>query len=288
MKQITVISGKGGTGKTSLTASLSTIIQNKVIADCDVDAPDLHLILNPKIKKTMVFHGLKLAKRDVERCIRCMKCYENCRFGAINRELDIDRDKCEGCGVCSYVCPVDAISMVDRDTGFVYTSETRFGPFVYGILRTAEEASGKLVFQVRQEAMRMAEERNLDLILIDGPPGIGCPVVASLSGVDIALIVAEPTKSGIHDMERVLEVVEHFGVRPLVCINKYDLRIENSIEIEEFCRRKGIEVVGKIPFDEGFIGALINGKSIVEYDPESEASKRIVEMWERIENRLGE
>jgi len=259
MKQITVISGKGGTGKTSLTAALSTIIRNKVIADCDVDAPDLHLLLNPKIKKTMVFHGLKLAERDVEKCIRCMKCYENCRFDAINEELDIDEDKCEGCGVCSYVCPVDAISMVDRDTGFIYTSETRFGPFVYGILKTAEEASGKLVSMVRESAITLARDKNMDMIIIDGPPGTGCPVIASLSGVDIALIVTEPTKSGIHDMERVLKVVEHFRVKPLVCINKYDLNIENSLKIEEFCKRNRIEVVGKIPFDERFTTALING-----------------------------
>ncbi len=286
MKQITVISGKGGTGKTSLTAALSTIIRNKVIADCDVDAPDLHLLLNPKIKKTMVFHGLKLAERDVEKCIRCMKCYENCRFDAINEELDIDEDKCEGCGVCSYVCPVDAISMVDRDTGFIYTSETRFGPFVYGILKTAEEASGKLVSMVRESAIALARDKNMDMIIIDGPPGTGCPVIASLSGVDIALIVTEPTKSGIHDMERVLKVVKHFGVKPLVCINKYDLNIENSLKIEEFCKRNKIEVVGKIPFDERFTTALINGKSIVEYDAECEATKKIFDMWSRIKGRL--
>jgi len=286
MKQITVISGKGGTGKTSLTAALSTIIRNKVIADCDVDAPDLHLLLNPKIKKTMVFHGLKLAERDVEKCIRCMKCYENCRFDAINEELDIDEDKCEGCGVCSYVCPVDAISMVDRDTGFIYTSETRFGPFVYGILKTAEEASGKLVSMVRESAITLARDKNMDMIIIDGPPGTGCPVIASLSGVDIALIVTEPTKSGIHDMERVLKVVEHFRVKPLVCINKYDLNIENSLKIEEFCKRNKIEVVGKIPFDERFTTALINGKSIVEYDAECEATRKIFDMWSRIKGRL--
>ena len=286
MKQITVISGKGGTGKTSLTAALSTIIRNKVIADCDVDAPDLHLLLNPKIKKTMVFHGLKLAERDVEKCIRCMKCYESCRFDAINEELDIDEDKCEGCGVCSYVCPVDAISMVDRDTGFIYTSETRFGPFVYGILKTAEEASGKLVSMVRESAITLARDKNMDMIIIDGPPGTGCPVIASLSGVDIALIVTEPTKSGIHDMERVLKVVEHFRVKPLVCINKYDLNIENSLKIEEFCKRNRIEVVGKIPFNERFTTALINGKSIVEYDAECEATRKIFDMWSRIKGRL--
>ena len=257
MKQITIISGKGGTGKTSITAAIATIAKNKVIADCDVDAPDLHLILNPRVKKTMIFHGLKLAKRDKEKCIGCMKCYESCKFDAISDDLEINKDRCEGCGVCQYVCPTDAISMIDRDTGYVYIADTRFGPFSYGVL-----------------------------IIIDGPPGIGCPVIASLSGVNTALIVVEPTKSGIHDMERILKVAEHFRVDPLVCINKYDLSIENSIEIEEYCRKNNLEIVGKIPFDERFVNALINGKSIIEYDKECEASRRLVDMWNRIERRL--
>lgn len=286
MKQITIISGKGGTGKTSVTAAIATIAKNKVIADCDVDAPDLHLILNPRVKKTMIFHGLKLAKRDKEKCIGCMKCYESCKFDAISDDLEINKDRCEGCGVCQYVCPTDAISMIDRDTGYVYIADTRFGPFSYGVLRTSEEASGKLVSMVRQNALALAEEKKLDLIIIDGPPGIGCPVIASLSGVNTALIVVEPTKSGIHDMERILKVAEHFKVDPLVCINKYDLSIENSIEIEEYCRKNNLEIVGKIPFDERFVNALINGKSIIEYDKECEASRRLVDMWNRIERRL--
>lgn len=288
MKQLTIISGKGGTGKTSITAAIATIAKNKVIADCDVDAPDLHIILNPKIRKTMVFHGLKIAVMDREKCIGCMKCYENCRFDAISDELEINRDRCEGCGVCSYVCPTDAISMEERDTGYVYVADTRFGPFSYGILKTAEEASGKLVSAVRENAIKLAEEKKADLIIIDGPPGIGCPVIASLSGVNAALIVVEPTKSGIHDMERIIDVTDHFKIKPLICINKYDLNIENSIEIEEYCKRKNLEIIGKIPFDKKFVDALINSKSIIEYDIKSEASKRLIEMWDRIERRLRE
>ncbi|HDO19848.1 MAG TPA: 4Fe-4S dicluster domain-containing protein [Thermoplasmatales archaeon] len=288
MKQIVVISGKGGTGKTTLTAAISTIAKNKVIADCDVDAPDLHLILNPKVKKTMVFHGLKLAVIDNKKCIRCMRCYKSCRFDAINEDLDISKDKCEGCGVCEYVCPVNAVSMADRDTGYLYMAETRLGPFSYGILKTAEEASGKLVSAVRENAKDIAEEKGLDTIIIDGPPGIGCPVIASITGVDLALIVVEPTKSGIHDMERVLKVTRHFNVRAVVCINKYDISPEYTTRIEEYCKNEGVEIVGKIPFDEDIVRAMVEGKSIIEFNRDSDTSKRISGMWNKIKDMMGE
>jgi len=230
MKQLTVISGKGGTGKTSITAAFASLADNAVFADCDVDAADLHLILKPEIKKTMSFHGLKIASLNKEICTECKKCYDHCNFKAIDEDLNIIKESCEGCGVCEYVCPVGAIQMVDRDSGFSYISQTRFGPMTHAIsqtrfgpmahamLKTAEEASGKLVTVVRNNAKKLAEEKKKDLIIIDGPPGIGCPVISSISGVDLVLVVTEPTLSAIHDLERILGVAYHFKIPAVVCI----------------------------------------------------------------------
>ena len=213
MKQLTVISGKGGTGKTSITAALASLAKdNAVFADCDVDAADLHLILKPRIKKTMSFHGLKIAVIDKDKCIDCKICYEHCRFNAIDENINVIKDRCEGCSVCSYVCPTKAISMEDRTSGFLYISETRFGPMSHAILKTAEEASGKLVTAVRENAKKLALEEKKDLIIIDGPPGIGCPVISAITGVDLVLIVTEPTLSAIHDLERILGVAQHFKI----------------------------------------------------------------------------
>jgi len=227
MKQLTVISGKGGTGKTSITAAFASIAKNAVLADCDVDAADLHLILKPIIKKTTDFHGLNIAYIDKDRCIDCKKCYESCIFDAIDEEINFIRESCEGCSVCEYVCPADAITMKERDSGFAYISDTRFGPMAHAMLKTAEEASGKLVTMVRENAKKIAEEKNKNLIIIDGPPGIGCPVIASITGVDMVLIVTEPTLSAIHDLERILDVSHHFNIPAVVCINKCD--VNNSI-----------------------------------------------------------
>ncbi|GAH02923.1 unnamed protein product, partial [marine sediment metagenome] len=210
MIQLTIISGKGGTGKTSIAAAFASLADNTVFADCDVDAADLHLILKPEIKKTMSFHGLKIASLNKEICTECKKCYDHCNFRAIDEDLNIIKESCEGCGVCEYVCPVDAIQMVDRDSGFSYISQTRFGPMAHAMLKTAEEASGKLVTVVRNNAKKLAEEKKKDLIVIDGPPGIGCPVISSISGVDLVLVVTEPTLSAIHDLERILGVAYHF------------------------------------------------------------------------------
>lgn len=286
MKQLTVISGKGGTGKTSLTAAFASLTKgNAVFADCDVDAADLHLILKPKIKKTMVFHGLKITSIDKEQCIDCKKCYEQCRFNAIDKEINLIKERCEGCGVCAYVCPVNAITMVERDSGFIYISEARFGPMAHAVLNTAEEASGKLVTMVRENAKKLAEEKGKDLVIIDGPPGIGCPVISSITGVDLVLVVTEPTLSAIHDLERVLAVAEHFRVPAVVCINKYDINQENTKRIEKYCVENDIPMVGRLPYDIIVTKAMIKEKTIIEFS-EEHFSDEIKEMWNRILERL--
>lgn len=285
MKQLTVISGKGGTGKTSITAALASLTKNAVFADCDVDAADLHLIFKPEIKKTQAFHGLKIADIDKDKCIDCKKCFESCKFDAITKDIKLIKESCEGCGVCEYVCPADAIKMIDRDSGFSYISTTRFGPMAHAMLKTAEEASGKLVTVVRENAKKLAEEKNKDLIIIDGPPGIGCPVIASLTGVDLVLVVTEPTLSGIHDLERILDVAQHFEIPAFVCINKYDINVDNSQKIEQFCNEKNISIVGKLPYDIVMTKAMINQKNIIEFS-DGKLSQSICEMWNKIQELL--
>ncbi len=281
-----MISGKGGTGKTSITAAFASLAENSVFADCDVDAADLHLILNPEIKKTMGFHGLQLAKIDSDKCIECNRCVENCRFEAINERIIVQKTLCEGCGVCEYVCPVDAIEMDDRESGFSYVSDTRFGPMSHAVLKTAEEASGKLVTVVRENAKKIAEEKKKELIIIDGPPGIGCPVISAITGVDLVLIVTEPTLSGMSDLQRIIDVAKHFKIPALVCINKFDINKQNTRKIQEYCSKKNVEVVGKIPYDTIITKALIEEKNIIEYDKESIISKEIVKMWEKTKQKI--
>jgi len=285
MKQIAVVSGKGGTGKTSITAAFASLAKNAVFADCDVDAADLHLILKPTIKQTMPFHGLQIASIDTDICIDCKKCYQSCRFGAIRENITLIKESCEGCGVCAYVCPVDAIRMIERDSGFAYISDTRFGPMAHAVLNTAEEASGKLVTVVRNNAKQLAEGEDKDLILIDGPPGIGCPVIASVTGVDLVVIVTEPTLSAIHDMERVFGVTQHFGIPAVVCVNKSTINPENTLQIEQYCKDNVLQVVGKIPYDTAITEAMIHEQSIIEFS-DGMLSEEIQEMWHRILERL--
>lgn len=281
MKQLTVISGKGGTGKTSITAAFASLAEDAVFADCDVDAADLHLILKPTIIKTMKFHGLKIASIDKTLCIDCKKCYESCRFHAIDEKINLVNESCEGCGVCAYICPVHAIMMVDRDSGFAYISETRFGPMAHALLNTAEEASGKLVTVVRNNAKRLAEEKKKNLILIDGPPGIGCPVIASITSVDLIIIVTEPTLSAIHDLERVLDVAQHFHIPAVVCINKSSINAENTLIIEQYCEKKNIRIVGKLPYDTVITEAMIHEQSVIEFS-DGVLSHTLREMWGKI------
>jgi len=284
MKQITVISGKGGTGKTTIVASLAALAKGRaVIADCDVDAPDLHLILHPEVKERRDFLGMKRAFIDWSLCTDCKECQEHCRFAAI-QDQEVDPLACEGCGVCQFVCPAEAVAMVDRLSGYAYISETRFGPLVHADLFPGEEASGKLVAMVREMAHDVAERLNLELVLIDGSPGIGCPVIASLTGTDLALIVTEPTLSGVHDLDRILGVAKHFGVLSLVCINKYDLNPEAAERIEELCRDRGVEVVGRLPFDTTVVDAMVAGRAVVEMDgPMGDAIKSL---WRGVKMRL--
>jgi len=281
MKQLAIISGKGGTGKTSITAAFATLAKNAVLADCDVDAADLHLILKPKIKKTMKFQGLKLASIDKNLCIDCKKCHDSCRFNAIDEKIHLIKESCEGCGVCAHVCPVNAITMVDRDSGFAYISETRFGPMAHAVLNTAEEASGKLITLVRNNASDIAKQKKKEIILIDGPPGIGCPVIASITGVDLVLIVTEPTLSAIHDMERVLGVAQHFHIPAVVCINKSSINSENTSKIEHYCKKNNIPIVGKLPYDTAITQAMIHEQSVIEF-LDGILSHDIREMWSKI------
>jgi MinD superfamily P-loop ATPase len=286
MKQLTVISGKGGTGKTTLVGAFAVLAENKVIADCDVDAPDLHLLLHPEVERQEEFKGLKVAVMDKSLCIECGTCVETCRFNAIVSTEDtgyaVNPARCEGCGACVYTCPQEALSLRERVSGYAFVSTTKYGPMVHAQLNIAEEASGKLVTVVRELAREIAEREDHDLILIDGAPGIGCPVIASLSGVDLALIVTEPTLSGLHDLERILDVATHFGIGSVVCINKYDLSEKNSERIAAFCQQRGVEIVGKIPYDPVVTEAMVAAMPVVEFS-EGMVSKTIRDMWERIQ-----
>lgn len=302
LKELLVISGKGGTGKTSLVGAFAALAENKVLADCDVDAADLHLLLRPKIRETKEFYGSKKAVLDRERCNGCGVCVNVCRFRAISIDsgrrdnvpqatVRIDPISCEGCAVCSHACPQGAITMADNLSGHLFISDTPYGPLVHAKLGVAEENSGKLVTQVRREARTIAEERGLDYIITDGPPGIGCPVISSISGVDLALIVTEPTVAGSHDMERILQLARHFDVNAMVCINKYDLDESKAEEIERYCRDKGIRVVGKIPFDEEVVNALARGAPAVvppgsAGQTEGKASRAIRVIWTEVSSCL--
>ncbi len=280
MKQIVVISGKGGTGKSIIAGSFASLAKNKVMADCDVDAADLHLLLHPIVKETHEFKGGKIAFIDNTRCTQCGKCQEACRFEAIV-DFKVDPISCEGCGVCFHICPERAVKMEENLSGRWFISETRYGPFIHAKLGIAEESSGKLVTIVRQNAKRIGEKENRDFVIIDGPPGIGCPVIASLAGVDLALIVTEPTLSGIHDLKRIIGVTHHFDTRSVVCINKHDLNSIVTRRIEEYCQENGIELVGKVSFDISVIEALVRGLPVVEYS-ENHLTDEIKNLWGKV------
>jgi len=286
MKQLTILSGKGGTGKTTITASFAVLAKNTAVADCDVDAPDLHMLLHPEVVRTQEFKGAKLAVIDEEKCTDCGLCREKCRFDAITEDIKIDSISCEGCGVCVVVCPVNAITLIERISGHAYISKTEHGFMAHAMLSPGEASSGKLVTLVRQNARILAEKEHSDLVIIDGPPGIGCPVIASVTGIDAGLVVTEPTMSGIHDLERALQLLRHFNVTPFVCVNVYDINEENTEKIVSFCKENDIEVVGKIPFNAKVTEAMVNGKPIVEYAPESDVAKEIEKMWKRVLSAL--
>jgi MinD superfamily P-loop ATPase len=284
MKELVILSGKGGTGKTSIVGSFAAIARSKIMADCDVDAADLHLLLNPSIKEKNEFWSGQVAVIDKDTCIECGLCQDVCRFGAV-RDYAIDPVSCEGCGFCSHVCPVEAITMKECKSGDWFISESKYGPLVHARLGIARENSGKLVALVRRQAKELADKNGLDYIISDGPPGIGCPVISSLSGVSLALIITEPTLSGMHDMERVLGVCKHFDVPAVVCINKYDLNDDNTAAIRDYCRQNGIDVAAMIPFDNAVTEAMVKGVSVVEYT-DSGVAKEIKKLWQYIDRKL--
>jgi len=296
VKEIVVISGKGGTGKTSIVASFAALAKNAVFADCDVDAADLHLVLEPKVKQKSDFSGGKRAAIVTEKCIGCGKCQDLCRFDAIrfngqgndvvDRTFTIDPVSCEGCKVCVEFCPVDAIEFKDSINGQWFISDTRFGTMVHAKLGIAEENSGKLVTLIRKEAKRIVTEEKKSLIIVDGSPGIGCPVIASITGADLILIVTEPTLSGKHDLGRVADLAAGFKIPTLVAINKFDLNPDMVERIEEDARSRNIKVVGKIRYDEAFTKAQILKSTVLEYTGGA-VSEEVKALWRNVTYALG-
>ena len=286
MRELVVISGKGGTGKTSLVSSFATLAENKIMVDCDVDAADLHLILKPEIEKTTEFYSGKTAEIIQDKCTKCGKCIEVCRFEAISKDFIVDEIKCEGCGTCFYQCPSNAIKFEQTKSGEWFESNTRFGKLIHARLGVAEENSGKLVSEIRNYARLLAHRNNNDLIIVDGSPGIGCPVIASISGASLVVVVTEPTLSGLHDAERVLKLAKHFNAPACMCINKFDINLDMTKNIEDFCKEENIEVVGKIPYSNDFTSAMIKEQSLIEFSPNSEMAEEIKVMWSRLEKWL--
>jgi MinD superfamily P-loop ATPase len=282
MQELIVISGKGGTGKTSLVAAFASLAENKVLCDADVDAADLHLVLAPDIRQREPFTSGHTAAIEKKCCTECGLCRELCRWDAIGGDFVVDAVACEGCGVCVHFCPEKAIDFPENTCGEWFVSETRFGPMVHARLGIAEENSGKLVALVRQEARKLAEARGSTLILTDGPPGVGCPVIASMGGASGVLIVAEPSVSGVHDMERVAQLAAHFNVPAMVCVNKFDINTEKSRQIEEFAGRRGLAFLGRVPFDPAFTHAMVQGRTIFEYDGHSDAKPAVVGIWNNL------
>ncbi len=286
MKEIVIISGKGGTGKTSIVAAFASLAENKVLCDADVDAADLHLIMNPEIKERHDFESGHTAIINQDKCTECGICRDLCRWNAISEDFVVDSIECEGCGVCCYFCPEEAIDFPLNTCGEWYLSDTRFGPMAHARLGIAEENSGKLVTLIRQEGKKLAEEKNLDLLLTDGPPGIGCPVIASFGGAAAVLIVSEPTVSGRHDMERVAQLAAFFKVPTMLCVNKFDLNPDQGEAIEAFAREKNISVIGRVPFDPSFTKAMVQGKTIVEFDSRSEGCEAVKNIWKNLAKDL--
>ncbi|HCS49293.1 MAG TPA: (4Fe-4S)-binding protein [Candidatus Aminicenantes bacterium] len=282
MKQIVVISGKGGTGKTVMSACFASLARNAVLADVDVDASNLHLLLRPEIQERHVFQSGRKARIDAEKCTGCGLCLPPCRFDALFEDREgkvaVEPLSCEGCGLCFHICPEQAVEMETPIAGEWYVSKTKYGPFVHARLGIAEENSGKLVTEVRKKAREIAESEKRDLVIMDGAPGIGCPVIASLTGTHLALVVTEPTPSGRHDMERIVGLARHFKIRVACCINKFDLNLENSEQIQRWCGEQTIPVVGKITFDPAVMESVVRGVPYVEYTSNSSAED-IRRMW---------
>jgi MinD superfamily P-loop ATPase len=286
MREIVIVSGKGGTGKTSLTAAFAALAENHVLCDADVDAADLHLLMQPEIRKRSDFMGGCKAFINPALCTGCGTCLDLCRFDGISDRFQVDAIRCEGCGVCVDCCPVGAIDFPVQRCGEWYVSETRFGPMVHARLGIAAENSGKLVSLIRRQSRQLAEQRGRDLIITDGPPGIGCPVIAALGGATAVVIMTEPTVSGIHDMERMVDLTSHFRVPAMVCINKFDLNLEMTESIEHLAARRNVALLGRVPFDPVFTRSMVQGKNIFEYGEQTATQAEVRTIWEKIGNSL--
>ncbi len=289
MIEIVVLSGKGGTGKTSITAALAVLAgTDAVIADCDVDAANMHLLLNPDFGEKVDFYSGELAEIDLQNCIHCGMCLNVCRFNAVKKlgnEYSINDLDCEGCGYCAITCPANAISMTERKAGEVYNSKTRMGnTMIHARLGVAAENSGKLVAKVKRDAKAMAEINQKDFIIVDGSPGIGCPVVSSLSGANYVVLVTEPTMSGLHDLKRIYDVIKRFRIKAGCIINKYDLNIEITSEIRNYLNDQQIDFLSQIPYNTIFSTAMIEGKTIAE--TESPIKYIMVDIWEKLKEQL--
>lgn len=286
MNEITVLSGKGGTGKTSITAALAALAKDVVICDSDVDAADLHLILKPEIKEQHIFESSWVAKIHKDNCTLCNVCVDVCRYDAIHEmtdgSLEINPFQCEGCRLCERVCPEETISSSRNSNNFWYVSETRFGSLTHAKMGAGEENSGKLVTQVREAAKNIAKEKNINTVLSDGPPGIGCPVISSLTGTQKVLMVIEPTKSGLHDSMRLLELLGSFNAKAFAVINKFDINLETTNEISLWLKENNIPLLAKLPFDTQMVEAMIHEKTIIEYNPKSKITLLLKDVWEKL------
>ncbi|MDD4904028.1 MAG: ATP-binding protein [Candidatus Bipolaricaulis sp.] len=286
MREVLFLSGKGGTGKTSLAGAFAVLMDGKVLADCDVDAANLHLLLAPRLVDKGDYEGSKAAQVNPDRCAGCSRCREVCRFDAVSAEFRIDPFLCEGCGACVTVCPADAIDLAPRVSGRWFTAATHFGPLAGAELHPGEETSGKLVSLVKQKARTLAEDAQLERIVLDGSPGIGCPVIASASGVSAAILVTEPSLSGLHDLERILGVVRHFGIPAYLVVNKADLSVELAERLETFAAGHDLPLLGRIPYDEAVLRCLADGRSAVSESrsPAGEAMRAVYQRFLELES----
>ena len=285
MKELVILSGKGGTGKTSLAAAFATLAAPVVVADADVDAPDLHILLGPELRSRREFRAGFEARIRPEDCTSCGRCLELCHFDAISPDYIVNPTACEGCGVCLEVCPEAAVDFVEKVAGEWYLSRTRVGPMAHALLRPGEENSGKLVAIVRKAAQALAVEEDLSRILVDGPPGIGCPVISSVTGAAATLIVAEPTLTGIQGFARAADLAAHFGVPAALAVNKYDINADNTAALAREAERRDIPVVGRVPYDGAFTAAQRERKTVVERG-EGPAADAVAEIWTALQRFL--
>ena len=294
MKQLVILSGKGGTGKTSVAAALAHLASQEmpiVLADADVDAANLELVLDPTERERHVFIGGQIAIVDPALCTACGRCFEVCRFDAVVPGEDagayrVDPLACEGCASCVYQCPVEAIRSEEQQAGLWFRSDTRFGPLFHAHLFAGQENSGKLVTMVKQQGRLLALDEGRELLIVDGPPGIGCPVISANAGADLALMVTEPTVSGVHDLERILATANHFGVPAMVCINKADLNPRHAAAIEAYCVHHAIALVGRLPYDTVVTEAMVHGQPVTAYQPHGAVAAALREVWSRVRHGL--